>query len=205
MKTFPGWFTSKPQERYSSWRTQMTISDREAVSRNRGSESSLYPNQSGDRSSVRDRINDGVSRLRNSGIDETIPDSFANVPKLISPRVHAWLDVAVTGYFLTLGAVFAARRKSGPATAAFINAGMVAGLSLFTDYQGTGEKPINFKLHGTLDAVQATAAALGPVLHGFASEPESTFFYGQAANEVAVIAFTDWDEGMPYSMERKAA
>jgi len=183
----------------------MTISDREAVSRNRGSESSLYPNQSGDRSSVRDRINDGVSRLRNSGIDETIPDSFANVPKLISPRVHAWLDVAVTGYFLTLGAVFAARRKSGPATAAFVNAGMVAGVSLFTDYQGTGEKPINFKLHGTLDAVQATAAALGPVLHGFASEAESAFFYGQAANEVAVIAFTDWDEGMPYSMERKAA
>jgi len=116
-----------------------------------------------------------------------------------------WLDVAVTGYFLTLGAVFAARRKSGPATAAFINAGMVAGVSLFTDYQGTGEKPINFKLHGTLDALQATTAALGPVLHGFATEPESAFFYGQAANEVAVIAFTDWDEGMPYSMERKAA
>ena len=184
----------------------MTISDREAVSRNRGSESSLYSNQSDDRSSLRDKINQGVTSLRNSGIDETtIPDAFANAPKFISPRVHAWLDVAVTGYFLTLGAVFAARRKSGPATAAFINAGMVAGVSLFTDYQGTGEKPINFKLHGTLDALQATTAALGPVLHGFAGEPESAFFYGQAANEVAVIAFTDWDEGMPYSMERKAA
>jgi len=113
--------------------------------------------------------------------------------------------VAVTAYFLTLSAVFAARRKIVPATAAFINAGMVAGVSLFTDYQGTGEKPINFKLHGTLDALQATTAVLGPVLHGFATEPKSAFFYGQAANEVAVIAFTDWDEGMPYSMERKAA
>ncbi|MBZ5490142.1 MAG: hypothetical protein LAO76_04330 [Acidobacteriia bacterium] len=183
----------------------MTISNREAVSRNRSSESRLY-DQSNDRSSLRDKINDGVTTLRNSGIDETtIPDTFANIPKLISPRVHAWLDVAVTGYFLTLGAIFAARRKGGPATAAFINAGMVAGVSLFTDYQGTGEKPISFKLHGTLDALQATAAALGPVLHGFAGEPESAFFYGQAANEVAVIAFTDWDEGMPYTMERKAA
>jgi hypothetical protein len=175
----------------------MTISDTEAVSRNKGSEKSLYSNESSDRSSLTDKISDGVARLRNSGIDETtIPDTFANVPKLISPRVHAWLDVAVTGYFLALGVIFAARRKSGPATAAF---------SLFTDYEGTGEKPINFKMHGTLDALQATTAALGPVLHGFADEPESAFFYGQAANEVAVIAFTDWDEGMPSAMERKAA
>jgi hypothetical protein len=183
----------------------MTISDREAVQRNRGNESNLYPNESDDRS-LRDKISEGVTSLKNSGVDETtIPDTFANVPKLISPRVHAWLDVAVTGYFLTMGAIFAARGKGGPATAAFVNAGMVAGVSLFTDYQGTGEKPINFKMHGTLDALQAATAALGPVLHGFASEPESAFFYGQAANEVAVIAFTDWDEGMPSAMEREAA
>jgi hypothetical protein len=183
----------------------MTISDREAVQRNRGNESNLYPNESDDRS-LRDKISEGVTSLKNSGVDETtIPDTFANVPKLISPRVHAWLDVAVTGYFLTLGAIFAARGKGGPASAAFVNAGMVAGVSLFTDYQGTGEKPINFKMHGTLDAIQAATAALGPVLHGFASEPESAFFYGQAANEVAVIAFTDWDEGMPSAMEREAA
>ena len=104
------------------------------------------------------------------------------------------------------GRDFAARRKAGPATAAFVDpAGMVAGVSLFTDYQGTGEKPINFKLHGTLDAVQAATAAVGPVLHGFAGEPESAFFYGQAANEVAVIAFTDWDGGMPSAMRREAA
>jgi hypothetical protein len=82
---------------------------------------------------------------------------------------------------------------------------MVAGVSLFTDYEGTGEKPINFKLHGTLDAVQATTAALAPVLHGFAGEPEAAYFYGQAANELAVIATTDWDEGMPSDSRRQAA
>jgi len=124
----------------------MTISDREAVSRNRGSEKSLYSNESSDQSSLTDKISDGVARLRNSGIDETtIPDTFANVPKLISPRVHAWLDVAVTGYFLALGVIFAARRKSGPATAAFINAGMVAGVSLFTDYEGTRREANQFQ------------------------------------------------------------
>ena len=68
----------------------MTISDREAVPRNRGSESSMYSNQSDDRSSLKDKINEGVTRLRNSGIDETtIPDAFANAPKFILPRVHA--------------------------------------------------------------------------------------------------------------------
>jgi len=137
-------------------------------------------------------------RLGRVNLDEaTVPDAFRNVPKMVSPKVHAWLDVAVTGYFLGLGLWFAARGKAGPAAAAFENAAMVAGVSIMTDYEGTGEKPISFKLHGTLDAVQATAAALGPVLHGFADEPEAAFFYGQAANEVAVIATTDWDAGMP--------
>ena len=138
------------------------------------------------------------SRIERVNLGEaTVPDAFRNVRKVISPKVHAWLDVAVTGYFLGIGLWFAARGKAGPAAAALENAAMVAGVSIMTDYDGTGEKPIRFKMHGTLDAVQATSAALGPVLHGFADEPEAAFFYGQAANEVAVIATTDWDAGMP--------
>jgi hypothetical protein len=139
-------------------------------------------------------------------VDETtIPDAFRKVPKYISPRVHAWLDVAVTGYFLGLGIWCAIRGKSGAATAAFINGGMVAAVSMMTDYDGDRKKPINFKLHGTMDAIQATTAALAPVLHGFAGEPEAKYFWGQAANEVSVIAMTDWDAGMPRSRRRRAA
>jgi hypothetical protein len=146
------------------------------------------------------------SGLKRAHISEaTVPDAFRSVPKIISPRVHALLDVAVTSYFAVLGTIFAVRGKVGPATAAFVNAGMVAGVSAFTDYSGNGKKPINFKLHGTLDAMQAATAALGPVLHGFADEPESAFFYGQAANELAVIASTDWEAGMPAKRRRKAA
>jgi hypothetical protein len=139
--------------------------------------------------------------------EATIPDAFRRVPKVISPRVHAWLDFAVTSYFVGLGIWFAIRGKGGAATAAFINGGMVAGVSMMTDYDGDGRKPINFKLHGTLDAIQATTAALAPVLHGFADEPEAAYFWGQAANEVAVIAATDWDAGMPASSRgrRRAA
>jgi hypothetical protein len=137
--------------------------------------------------------------------ETTIPDAFRKAPKFISPTTHAWLDAGVVSYFLGLTGICAIRGKGKPALAAFMNAAMVAGVSLMTDYEGTGEKPINFKLHGTLDAMQALTAALGPVLHGFAGEPEAAFFYGQAVNEVAVIACTDWDSGMPRRRQRKAA
>jgi hypothetical protein len=165
-------------------------------------------------SEINDRIESGMkqvgrqmrAQMENVDVDEaTIPDAFRRVPKMISPRVHAWLDFAVTSYFIGLGIWFAIRGKGRAATAAFINGGMVAGVSMMTDYDGDGRKPINFKLHGTLDAVQATTAALGPVLHGFADEPEAAFFWGQAANEVAVIATTDWDAGMPADMRRQKA
>lgn len=136
----------------------------------------------------------------------TIPDAFRNAPKPISPGIHRWLDVGVSAYFFGIGIYFAVTGRKGPATAAFVNGGMVAGVSAFTDYFGTGEKPISFKLHGTLDAVQATTAALGPVLHGFADEAKSAFFFGQAANEVGVIALTDWDAGeRGRSARRRAA
>jgi len=82
MKTFPA--SSHPNDKKDIHHGKMTIIARDAVSRNRGSESSLYSNQSDDRSSLKDKINEGVTRLRNSGIDETtIPDAFANAPKVL--------------------------------------------------------------------------------------------------------------------------
>ena len=155
---------------------------------------------------VGDVIRQMPSQIKQLHLSEaTIPDAFRKVPKVVSPGVHRWLDVAVTAYFTGLGIWFAVRGKAGPATAAFINAGMVGAVSAFTDYEGTGEKPIDFKMHGTLDAIQATTAAIAPVLHGFADEGDSAFFYAQSANEVAVIATTDWDAGMPPEARAEAA
>ncbi len=152
------------------------------------------------------RVQEMGRQVREMEVDEaTVPDAFRGVPKYISPRVHRWLDVAVTGYFVGLGIWFAVRGKGRAATAAFVNGGMVAGVSALTDYERTGRKPISFKMHGTMDAVQATTAALGPVLHGFANKPEAKYFYAQAGNEVGVIAMTDWDAGMPESQQLNAA
>jgi len=158
----------------------------------------------GDRAQA--RMQEMGRQMREIEVDEaTIPDAFRGAPKYISPRVHRWLDVAVTGYFVGLGIWFAVRGKGRAATAAFVNGGMVAGVSALTDYEGTGRKPISFKMHGTLDAVQATTAALAPVLHGFAGKAEAKYFYAQAGNEVGVIAMTDWDAGMPESQRLNAA
>src|SRR4051794_24729117 len=63
-----------------------------------------------------------MNTIKKTNLNEnTIPDAFRNMPKFISPRVHAWLDVAVTSYFLGI-AVWSARRGTrGATTAALIN------------------------------------------------------------------------------------
>lgn len=174
-----------------------------------------YAREAADRvSDLSDRVTDNVrqmgrkvqSRMEDIEVDETtIPDAFRKVPKVISPRVHAWLDVAVSTYFLGLGVWFAFRGKGRAAAAAFINGSLVGGMSMLTDYDGDGKKPIDFKMHGTGDAIQMAMAALDPVMHGFAEEPEAKYFYIQAANELMVIAGTDWDAGMPTGSRRRRA
>ena len=162
---------------------------------------SKYAEQATDKATqITDRMQSQVQQVgrRLRDVDETtIPDAFRGVPKYISPRAHSWLDFAVSTYFLGLGVWFAMHGKGRAATAAFINAAMVGGVSALTDYHGDGRKPISFKMHGTFDAVQAAHAALDPNIYGFADQPEAKYFWGQAVKEVAVIATTDWDAGMP--------
>ncbi len=114
--------------------------------------------------------------------------------KTIGPAQHAMLDYGVVATFLAMGARFKGRHNAAAALA-FINAGMVLGLSLFTDYPGGVWRRISFKTHGVVDGFQAALAGLGPVLLGFAGDPEAKPFYAQATSEVGVIAMTDWDAG----------
>jgi hypothetical protein len=151
-------------------------------------------------SEITRRVQSGVlsvnRKLSSTKVDETtIPDAFRGFPKRVSPRGHSWIDFAVSTYFVGLGVWFAIHGRGRAATAAFVNGAMVAGVSLLTDYEGDGRRPISFKTHGTLDAVQATIAGLGPFTHGFAGEPEAKYLWVQAAKEIFVIATTDWDAG----------
>ena len=119
-------------------------------------------------------------------------DGIPGVPKIINPKQHAVLDALTTGYFLVVaGLLWNKNRRGG--IAALVNGVFVAGMSALTDYNGTGEKPISFRTHGKLDEVQAAMAAGAPSVLRFTRG--SAFFRGQAANEVMVIAITDWDAG----------
>jgi hypothetical protein len=111
---------------------------------------------------------------------------------LISPAQHAVLDYSVAATFFGLAATLAKRHRRA-STLAAINGAMVLGMSLLTDYPGGLVRRISFKGHRTGDIVQAALAGLGPVLFGFARDPEARYFYGQALSEAGVIATTDWD------------
>ena len=114
------------------------------------------------------------------------------IPAVITPAQHAVLDYGVAATFLSVGFALANRHRPA-ATLAFLNGAMVLGMSMLTDYPGGVYRKLSFKGHRTGDIVQAALAALGPVLFGFATEPEAKYFYGQALSEAGVIAATDWN------------
>ena len=118
----------------------------------------------------------------------TIP----GVPRVIGPTQHAMLDYGVAATFLALGARYLKTNRAA-STLAFLNGAMVLGMSLFTDYPGGVWRKISFRTHGALDVGQAALAGLGPVLFGFAGEPEARTFYAQALSEAGVVAATDWN------------
>jgi hypothetical protein len=110
----------------------------------------------------------------------------------ITPGAHAVLDYAVAATFLVKGmSLMSTHRRAGGL--ALVNGGMVLAMSLMTAYPGGVWPQFSFKAHRTGDIGQAALAALGPMLLGFARDPEAAFFYTQAASEVGVIAATDWD------------
>jgi hypothetical protein len=128
-----------------------------------------------------------------------ITDQIA-VSKTISPAQHAVLDYGVAATFFALGMRYRNRNPAASALA-FANGGMVLGMSMLTNYPGGVWPTISFKTHGTMDLVQAALAGFGPLLFGFADEPEAKTFYAQAASELGVVANTDWNadaaRGMP--------
>jgi hypothetical protein len=112
--------------------------------------------------------------------------------RVISPRAHAVLDYGVAATFLTMGFRLLSRHRRAAALA-FINGGLVLGVSLLTDYPGGIWRKIPFRTHGMIDVGQAALAGFGPLLFGFAHNPDAQLFYSQATSEIGVVAATDWE------------
>jgi hypothetical protein len=114
------------------------------------------------------------------------------IPKVISPAQHAVLDYSVAATFIAFG--LSVRSRHRPAAAlAFVNGAMIVGMSMLTDYPGGIFRTLSFRAHRTGDIAQAALAGIGPLLFGFANDPDAKYFYGQAASEAGVIAATDWN------------
>lgn len=126
---------------------------------------------------------------------ESTVDVFEGVPKLVSPQVHRWIDLAAAAAFAIVGGVSLGRGSGRAATPAFINAAAIVGVSSQTDYEGNGVKPISFKMHGLIDLLLATTAAIEPVIFGFPGNGEAAFFYGGGPSVVGLVATTDWNAG----------
>jgi hypothetical protein len=123
---------------------------------------------------------------------DTLSDNLPAVPKMISPGAHAVLDYGVASTYFALWAKMRGQHEAA-ARLACINGTMVLGLAMLTNYPGGVFRTLSFKTHRTMDWVQAAVAGFGPLLMGFAGDPEAAPFYAQATSEVGVIAATDWD------------
>lgn len=110
----------------------------------------------------------------------------------IDPKTHKALDFLVTSYFLLLAGSFWGSHRRAAATA-LVNAGTVLGLTMLTDYDGGGRRPVSFETHGKVDLIQAGMATGMPVLLGFGGNWRANPFHMQALNEIGVVAATDWE------------
>jgi len=122
---------------------------------------------------------------------ERILDESERMPKVIDPPTHAALDYLTTSAFLVMAGLFWKSHKRA-SVAAMVNAGMVLGMSMLTDYPG-GLKKISFRQHGKGDVLQMLTAAGIPNLLGFGNSGAALPFRLQALNEALVISTTDFN------------
>lgn len=130
-------------------------------------------------------------------------DSGRRLPKFVDPRTHAALDFLTVSAFFVMASAFWSRNKGAAATA-LVNGGMVLGVSLLTDYNGDGRRPIDLRTHGKLDVVQMLTAATMPSALGFGDQSAALPFRLQALNEAMVVGITDWDR-VGTAADRRAA
>lgn len=118
-------------------------------------------------------------------------EAKAGGKKIITAKVHGFIDYGHAAFFLGLGLLVRGRNKAA-SNAALATGAFVLVQSLLTDYP-LGLKPvISFETHGKMDAAFASSSWLVPKLFGFSDTPEAKIFAANSAVESAVIGMTDW-------------
>lgn len=106
--------------------------------------------------------------------------------KVLTPRIHGYLDYVVVVAFLVVPTLFG---FSGlPATIAYVLAAVHLALTLLTSFPLGTLKVIPFTLHGTIELVVSFTLVALPWLLGFASILPARNFYVAAG----IVIFIVW-------------
>ena len=116
------------------------------------------------------------------------------MPKVIDAKTHAFLDYAMAGAFLLLGAV-CWKRNQRAAIGAVLCGGATVATSMLTDYPGGVKKLISFETHGKIDLGLTGLTATMPAFLAFGDEDEAKYFRGMALAGTLVAGLTDFRSG----------
>lgn len=106
--------------------------------------------------------------------------------KILTPRVHGYLDFVVVVAFALAPSLF--NFSSTPATVSYALSGVHLVLTLITAFPFGILKLVPFTVHGAIELIVTVALIAMPWLLGFASETPARNFYVGAA----VVIFLVW-------------
>lgn len=111
--------------------------------------------------------------------------------KVLSPRIHGYLDYVVVALFALAPTVFGF--GGTPAIVAYALAGIHLTLTVLTAFPLGLVKLIPFKVHGVLEVGAFLGILVAPWLFGFADQAAArNFFLGAGALIGVVVALTNY-------------
>ncbi len=131
-------------------------------------------------------------------LDRGVKTLTNRMPKVISPRVHGFIDYGVAAGFF-LGAILFWRNHKRAAIASLCCGAAELSTTLVTDFPAGVTDAISFQTHGKIEAGLAGATGIMPTLLMFGSDPQAWFFRAQAMGITGVAGATDWNR--PTSLE----
>lgn len=114
------------------------------------------------------------------------------MPKMITPRVHAVIDYAIAGSFFIAGVLLWRRNRRAAVASIACGVAEIATAAL-TDYPGGLKPVISFSTHERLDGGLASVVGAMPIAMNFANEPEAKLFRAQGIAIAAVTGLTAFE------------
>ncbi len=115
------------------------------------------------------------------------------MPSMITPRVHAALEMASAGGFLLYAASAWGRDKNVAVTSAGCGLFLLANAAV-TDYALSSDSRLQFDAHGRIDIGLAAMIGTLPSFMGIKDKYDARFFRIQAVALAALAGLTDFNQ-----------